>query len=449
MMINKKLALAVASALAMSASGVASAADVDATPLKHSSQGLQFVTSTTTVESPIVDIVLKADYTLNDTITIVIAGATINATAANPSFECTDDNAIISFVQRVGGTYTYRVTQKDVANTTDLACVFGDASPLVLNAASIAGTVTLTYSATTAVSNLPLDTGPDNTAELHTVSDQFASEVDEALNATIDVEADRLEFVEADDTLSIDVTDIAATLDGVKAALRSVTTVVNGNFSYVDAGGDEDGTCEAGELAGAISAVGGTLTIASNCQSITILDNDGAATDISVTFDENGAVLQPQSFTATTTFAYDDGVAGTADKTESDNYSAGRWTLNGASVYVNYMPYGANISQIIYAANKGTQSGEITIDAFNQAGTTCSFTAGTLAAGKVAQLSGAVKTGLEGCYGAGFSDRVAMTITVNVPADDVEVYSAYNVGGSDRGTVVNDSNGRKAVVAPF
>ena len=54
---------------------------------------------------------------------------------------------------------------------------------------------------------------------------------------------------------------------------------------------------------------------------------------------------------------------------------------------------------------------------------------------------GAIDAGLlaEGFDGSG---RVAMTLTFTAPDKDIEVYSAYNVGGSDRGTVVNTSNGR-------
>ncbi len=40
------------------------------------------------------------------------------------------------------------------------------------------------------------------------------------------------------------------------------------------------------------------------------------------------------------------------------------------------------------------------------------------------------------------SGKVAILLTFTAPDKDIEVYSAYNVGGNDRGTVVNTSNGR-------
>ena len=36
--------------------------------------------------------------------------------------------------------------------------------------------------------------------------------------------------------------------------------------------------------------------------------------------------------------------------------------------------------------------------------------------------------------------RIALTITVNVPAGDVQFYGAYNAGGVDRGFVDSENN---------
>ena len=55
---------------------------------------------------------------------------------------------------------------------------------------------------------------------------------------------------------------------------------------------------------------------------------------------------------------------------------------------------------------------------------------------------GILITGFEGCYGAGYTGKVSFNVVANFPAALGELYSAYNVGGSDRGTVVNTSNGR-------
>ncbi len=74
----------------------------------------------------------------------------------------------------------------------------------------------------------------------------------------------------------------------------------------------------------------------------------------------------------------------------------------------------------------------------NGSTTTCDL--GAIASKTVTQLSAIV----DACVaGAGISSgKVALLMTFTAPDVDIEVYSAYNVGGSDRGTVVNTSNGR-------
>ena len=58
----------------------------------------------------------------------------------------------------------------------------------------------------------------------------------------------------------------------------------------------------------------------------------------------------------------------------------------------------------------------------------------------VTNLSGVIDT----CVAAKgiTSGKVAILLTFIAPDQDIEVYSAYNAGGTDRGTVVNTSNGR-------
>jgi hypothetical protein len=46
-------------------------------------------------------------------------------------------------------------------------------------------------------------------------------------------------------------------------------------------------------------------------------------------------------------------------------------------------------------------------------------------------------------FGRGItSGKVAILLTFVARDEDIEVYSAYNIGSGDRGTVVNTSNGR-------
>ena len=93
----------------------------------------------------------------------------------------------------------------------------------------------------------------------------------------------------------------------------------------------------------------------------------------------------------------------------------------------------------MYVANSGVLGADVKAEVYANGGTfSCDI--GTASARTVTQLSAT----LDACVaGHGIdSGRVAVLFTITAPDRDIEVYSAYNVGGSDRGTVVNTSNGR-------
>ena len=120
------------------------------------------------------------------------------------------------------------------------------------------------------------------------------------------------------------------------------------------------------------------------------------------------------------------------------------WTINGAQVYIQYMPYGAGISRIVYAANSGVIDADGSVDVIaNGSTTTCDL--GAINHKTVTMLSSVI----DACVaGAGIeSGRVAFLLTFTAPDTDIEVYSAYNVGGNARGTVVNTGWNEDRVVS--
>ncbi|WP_028771745.1 hypothetical protein [Shewanella waksmanii] len=168
------------------------------------------------------------------------------------------------------------------------------------------------------------------------------------------------------------------------------------------------------------------------------------------------ALKAPQSFTADVVYEYYNtviaGSALTGGIASSDtplgmfdagtNLDAGEWTLNGSIVHVPYMPYGPGISQIVYVDNKGTQDGSIFVDWYDEDGMsgTCDLTTdyGVAAtAGTVTKFTAELKSCILGDATSEAKNKVAFTVTVNSPEDDITVYSAYNVNGSDRGMVNN------------
>lgn len=463
MKVNLKIVAGVGATMLLA--GNASAAVLTATADNYSKEG---VTTTGNVTLPTIQAVLAADYKSDDRISLSIGGgaAVVAATDLTAAMTC-NNGVTVGFLNRDGNTVNFRVTQILEVNNLGATCQI---SGIQVTKASVAAATTVTgsYLART-VQGEVIDTGcanpgspgtlfsctapdPDvvpNLATLATVKSQFSAKLAAApatpFNNVIDVEQDRLRFVSgASDTTTIEVKNLGTLLQAV--TIGSAKYVITGNFGFA---GGNDGDCTTGDTNSApapTSSAGGTAAYAKDCQSLTVTyppaafpaGVDTTVTDtITVTLPALAAnkKLNPQAFPSTYTFGYP------TDKTSAINFSAGEWTINGALVFVPYMPYGDNISQIIYIANRGTQNGDITIDAFDETGASYSFDLGQVAGGSVRKLTAEILQGLA-TAGFGGTGRVAFELTVNAPADDIDVYSAYNVGGNDRGTVVNSQNGR-------
>jgi len=159
-------------------------------------------------------------------------------------------------------------------------------------------------------------------------------------------------------------------------------------------------------------------------------------TNLGYFFVPGNYILDPTDWTGSVKWSYSLGaVTGQTNAT----WDPGLWDINGAQVYIQYMPYGDNITRIIYAANRGPINADAVADVWYD-GSKFKCDLGAVTANTVNQLS----TAVDACVaGEGItSGKVAILITFTAPDKDIEVYSAYNVGGNDRGTVVNTSNGR-------
>lgn len=481
---NFRIGIAVATVAALGC-GVAQAATLANGPGGAHTYSLQGQTlSPVTAAQPLPNTVvtLGADYSVNDNITVRVAGATLGgATNANlgnvnaiiceqagvlPDANPANDPILVSFITRTGNDILLRVTQKNVINTTGDVCYIGNpfvVEPIQATQASLSTltTVTMNWLATTAITNIPFD--PANTLTIASVIDQFVTTPFQVLNGIVDVNDPSLRrsFTTSDfgiwgtdDAFIVDTLDRAAAITaGPVATLNTVFATLIGDVSFID--NDNDG-CETTDLTSGAGRVNpfengggaGVAGVATNCGQVTWTYTPGGAGENvrhwlipgnDRTVAGARVLTAPQQFTATVRYTYSLGAA-TASRTDGP-VSAGEWRLNGFSAFVPYMPYGPTISQIIYLTNKSGQSGTITVDAYNQAGTACNFSAGTMQAGRVTVLSGLIKTGLEGCYGANFDDRVSMTVVANIPAGRAELVTAYNVNGN-RVQVANSSNGR-------
>lgn len=458
MKLNLKVAAAVAAVMGLTG-GAANASTLAAASENYSQQGQALSGSSAAQTLPAITVTLGADYTLNDNIVLAISGATVggntdaNLTVAANTACSGPDDVVVSFINRSGNNINLRVTQKNVLNSVGVTCTI-QGIQVTAPSLTVVTNVTANWSANTAITNIPFD--PSNTLTVASVIDQFTTGSVAALDGVVDVNApslrtrfltdDGANFATNEDIGSVTATDQQGivVITGPVATLDSVVVTINGDFGYADTNGN--GACT-DAITNFIAASAGTAALASNCQSLTVTDAAPAAgaNAYGVAFTQNvdaavaKIIAAVQTFTGTVRYDYS---LGAATGSETDSYAPGAWTLNGFSAFVSYLPYGPNVSQIVYLTNKSGLTGEINISGYNEAGTACNFSAGSIPGGRVQSLSTALLSGFEGCYGAGYTGKVSFNVVANFPAALGELYSAYNVGGSDRGTVVNTSNGR-------
>lgn len=113
---------------------------------------------------------------------------------------------------------------------------------------------------------------------------------------------------------------------------------------------------------------------------------------------------------------------------------AGTWSNNGTSKAVDYMPYGDNISQILYATNLTSEVGSIYLTAYDEAGkkVVSGVKIADTKANGITDLATPVKAALKN--GGVTSGKVALSF--DIESSKATVFAAYNVGG-DRLSVVS------------
>ena len=465
----KKTLIAVALA-GLSANALA--VNVASTPLQHSVEAAKSAASFTVADAT-ATATMKAEYKVDDLITLTYSQNFADGFTALPNLLVTNTDAgattiTLGKLSQTANSIVYRVTDISVT-APKVATTVGAVIKLPkveFNAAAVraAKLVTVKYSATLSNGTTPLDQASGafkDTADLLKLTQQFTTSASTKLDGVVDVTLDRKEFVRAagfplvpvvTDVVALNLND-AAPFTGVTVAANSVVYTVKGDFAFLDTDAATAGiqlganTVTATDGAGAAIAAG---KIAIEADKI-VVTNDGVAqqegaTTITITNNARG-VMSAQTFTADAAVSYTDaganldGIKGVAQTDTTSAMAAGAWTLNGASVDVPYMPYGAGVEQFLWVTNKGNQAGDIKVTAFDQAGKAYGpFNLGSSAKG-LKKLDAALKTEL---VKAGLDEaknpRVALNVTVNAPATDITVYAAYKaVAADDRLTVPTKS----------
>jgi len=454
MKFNLKIVAATA-AVAMMSSGAAHAVasvTVTGAPVTYSLEGLQ-LSGTTGVTLPDIVVTLGNNLTYQDDIYITLPGVVPVAPVPTPTLvTCAISGSAMGYVTTVNGGWNFRVTSVTGVVLGDV-CTF---SGLQVQGASLASNNgVLFYQANRFITGQLVDAASSTAAIL--VKSQFGISGNglptvtgyTPLNGEIDVYANRLQFSSAEivgsgagaaDPFRADTLAFQTTVDGnatvytgpTVTPLTQVVTIDNGSFDWTDTAAPA-GVCFD---SGLVNFTGWSVATTSTCNSLVLNGPATNTTNDGYFYVPGTKILSPADWAGKVKWTYSLGsVSGTKELT----WDPGVWTINGAQVYIQYMPYGTGISRIVYVANSGVINADGTVDVIADGSTTtCAIPA--VAAKTVTQLSALV----DACVaGAGItSGRVALLMTFTAPDVDIEVYSAYNVGGNDRGTVVNTSNGR-------
>jgi len=419
--------------------GSAYAGTVAVTKQIHSTEGLGGVTLNQTSAS--VGYTVAAAYAVGDKVTFTFTAGSIVA-ASFPSQinvasinAATPANAIagmgLGLLNSDDDSVTYRVTS--LSQPTNLATPAVAYTGLTTigavitlgtvdyKASAVAATVTVTVSAQTSAGDV-LDSAGTLTATIAEAKTQFGTAaVSPLFDAEINVSAMRTAFtgVTSDDA-GITITNPTTTGWLNLASVTSTSVNVFG---------------EAGKMDGLLATNFGTAgtNVFTEAAAQLAVTYAGQMTNDTITFTPptgtNAVILESQTFNADVVYNYASAasVAGTA--TLATGAAAGEWTLNGASVNIPYMPYSANASQIMYVTNDGTQTGDIIVTAFDDAGNAYDLgVIASAAAGSITKITGEVKAGLEA---QGFTGgKVSITVTVNAPDADITVFASYNAGGT-------------------
>lgn len=326
---------------------------------------------------------------------------------------------------------------------------------VVLKSTGLANAVSVSYRATNSAGNVEKDNFGTTSKQFLDVRSQFAFEVSEKLDGKVDPAArHRFSGAGVTDTFKVKVTNLSGgtwepTLRHDDADRIDLT--VKGDFAaFVDKDGKAYNplTCANNGvlIQGVDNALADSLTATQKLVRYTHANNgNGAATatELTCTFDVTssaaGKALPLTAFTL-------DAVLGTEATPSVARFTAkdqdlSKFTLDATQITVPYMPFGENISHVINLTNSGSVAGDITVEAIDRTGKKYGpVKVGVATAGAQVALGDTIKTELVKA-GMPATERAQLTIVTNVKTG-IELYTAYNVGGTGARLVVNSSNGK-------
>lgn len=362
-----------------------------------------------------------ANYSNVQKIIVDITGGTLSA-ATNASIALTNAGAddITSVVTYPSLTRVeFAVTGDNADTNNDGLTLTGPAAftvsgiSIVADDFNMGSQISYTVTAESAVAGAAIESAD---AVITQVVGQFSAAVATAdkFSKVVDVEEDREKFTDnnTDDTATVTITDAVADMDHLAAVVVANTAdfTLKGDLSYLDT--DGDGTLEAGE--GTVSAG----TVAADLQSSVVTNAAGLTQAFTLT-GAAGEVIQTQSFTADAAVDYNTATAGATVSTFSaTGLDAGTWELNGSEDDIAFLPFGSDYAQSITVTNKGSKSGEITVELTFEGETFTKVLDAVASAKSVTNISLEVAAF---AAESGINDNAAIKVVVNAPDNDDQI----------------------------
>jgi len=382
--------------------------------------------SEASITLPDVTITLGDEYAVNDRLVLTVGGATVKSQAGATLVDADSEIQFGKLASTSDNTVIFRITSIGLDTNGDTLPTTGNTltlSGITLETASVVdgGNVTVSYSGQLSDGTVIEST---TAADAITVKSQFGGSVTAQLDGVIDVNADRQLFTGGASSDSLTVTPTEVTGLSLAASATTITHTLFGDFSYVDLDGDGDADVSfSASTSGDDTA--SAVTIAADYMSASFSQGvvgtmDSATLTVSAPGQAAGnPTMDKQDFMVTTTTSYTDNQGTAGNKVVVNDADAGEWTLNGAQVFVPYMPVGfAGVFSRVVLANDGVQDGEIEVEAFDEDGNTY----GPVALGQV--LEGGSNLTITGgavafALGISGSAKLTVTLTINAPANDV------------------------------
>jgi len=382
---------------------------------------VEYAASAKQVVAPDVTVTTGRDLANGDILTITFAGAdvaTMTNAATPAAITPTVGHATIEFLEYDGNSVKALVTADVAAGAT----VTFSGVQLVISSAADKGTVKVTSVAKVAtVEGAKSVDASTAAATVATFSTQFTAAVTTKLGANkIDVNDSRETFVGKKLTDTLVITNTNAVAATGSATAGAGTYVLHGDFNFLDT--DGDGSLEAKE--GSISSSAGTVTVAEDFMSASIAATTFTAGTYGVTITNAAdSVIPAQSFTVDADVAYTVGAA-TGAKELLDGGDAGTWVLNGAQVFVPFLPYGSAYSQSVSVSNTSSQSGGVDLVVYVGDDTVEFEGIANVGAEGVTDISTAIRNAVATIASEG---NFAMDIIVNAPESAIDVTALYYV----------------------